>query len=192
MNYRIKFLRTLIGLFVLCSAAASAQDSVEGHANNFSVGYDVGTIANGIANGLRVASPSFFHDRMRIVGSANLGWAQNVRPKDKTDDRWAYYGLYTLGLHSGRFIYALPIRINGTAELAVITPSKDISTSKPAVLGLKGGFDAELFADPARSHALFLGAGGLGLFQPYFADNLAGNPTVANGFTAAVGYRYYF
>ena len=190
-NNRLKFLRTFFAFYLIGSAAISTADIPESNANNFSIGYDIGTIANGIANGLRVASPSFFHDRLRIVGSANLGWAQNVRPKDKTDDRWAYYGLYTLGFHGGQFIYALPIRINGAAEFAVITPSKDIS-SKTAILGLKGGFDVELFANPSRSHALFLGAGGLGLFQPYFAENLAGNPTVANGFTAAVGYRYYF
>lgn len=180
-----------LALFVGAAQSIYAHNATPDHANNFSIGFDVGSIANGIANGIRIASPSFFNDLFRVVGSANLGWAQNVRPKGSNDDKWAYYGLWTVGLHTGRFIYNLPIRISGVAELAILTPSKDIS-SKAAVFGFKGGFDVELFADSARSHAIFLNMGGIGLFNPYFADNLAGNPTVANGFTSAIGYRYYF
>lgn len=190
-NY-IKYTAISCAIFASSTFTVFAQDAIsnEDHSTGFSIGYEVGSIANGMAYGLRVASPSFFYDVFRISAAANMGWAQNVIPKDEAKNIWAPYGLYRLGIHAGSFLFDLPIRVSGAAELATVTPSKKIS-SKAIVMGTVGSMDFEFFADAKRSHALVLNLGGIGLFSP-IADNLKDEPSFANGFTSACGYRYYF
>lgn len=175
-------------LFIVFAVQSFAADS-KGASQGFSIGYDVGSIANGMAMGARVGSPTFFHDIFRVTAKAHLGFAQNVIPEGKTEAKWPLYGLYRLGLQGGVFIPNLPIRIMSSAEIAVVTPQSTIA-SKKAIIGMAGGMDIEFFMDSARSHALVLNMGGIGLFSPS-ADNLQGHPTFANGFMTSFGYRFY-
>jgi hypothetical protein len=59
-------------------------------------------------------------------------------------------------------------------------------------MGINGMLDVEIFPEPLERHAIAITLGGLALFRPYFAENLTGNPTVANGFSTSLGYRFYF
>ena len=137
-----------------------------------------------------MASPSFFRDLVRVIASANVGWIPNVMPADSQKLTWLPYGLYKIGISVGSFIYQLPIRVSGSAELVLITPHRDIS-SKKVIVGTHGAMDIEFFVNPKRSSAVFVNLGGMGLFSPK-ADKLQGQPTFANGFTTSFGYRYYF
>lgn len=158
-------------------------------AQGFSIGYDIGSIANGLALGVRAASPAFFNNIFRATGKANLGWEQNAVPINENKAYWLPYGLYRLGLQAGVFLPNLPIRIFSSAELALVTPHSKIS-SKKAILGLVGSTDIEFFLDPSFRHAIVLTMGGIGLFSP-IAENLTNQPSFANGFLASFGYRYY-
>jgi hypothetical protein len=182
---KIRQLLPVIFIFFGINSAAESPDKSHG----FSVGYEIGSIANGLALGARVASPSFFHNIFRATAKANLGWVQNVVPTGENEATWLRYGLFRLGIQGGVFVQDLPIRIMSSAEVALVVPQSKIS-SKNLIFGLAGNMDIEFFMDPMRSHAMVLSMGGIGLIPPT-ADNLPGKPSFANGFLASFGYRFY-
>jgi hypothetical protein len=186
MNIRL-FVPAFLGLFGFeLSLGAFTQPE---QAQGFSVGYDVGSVANGLALGVRASSPSFFNNIFRATAKAHLGWVQNAVPINEDKAYWLPYGLFRLGLQGGVFIPNLPIRISSFGEVALVTPHNKISSNK-VNFGLAGGTDIEFFMDPNFAHAIVLTMGGIGMFSTT-AENLKNQPSYANGFFASFGYRFY-
>lgn len=190
----IKRFQFLVVLFLSLNAMSLRADlessGEQAPWSGMSVGFDVGSIAGHLLQGLRVGSPSFFNGYARVAASGYLGWVQNVMSITDSTYSWLPYGLFKLGIHAGSFVYGLPIRVASYANIDMVVPSLKIS-NKSVIFGLDGGVDGEIFLDPPRKHAMFFTLGGIGLFAPT-ADHLKGKPSFANGFSTSFGYRYYF
>ena len=166
--------------------AATAGDQVRG----VSLGMDVLRLQDDFGVGLRLGTPFFLHDSLRVTVAGGVGWF----PHDVTasgDQQWRTYGQTRLVLEAGRRIEGLPIRLYGFGGVLLLILPDALSSNAVAPGGV-GGFGFEFYMprtgrDGPVSYLLELGGMGTGAS----ATRVPGQPSIGNGFFLSAGLRWY-
>ncbi len=171
------------------SSTASANDSLEVPASNFSLGLNLNEIRNQPGAGLTITTPYFFNGKIAFRFSGHLFYIFNIPLSSASEQALPYANLrfgavYIAGTLAGS------IRLCLVGGAAYTLPGRKISDDK----GFGGylGLGFEFFTGSIdRSRISFHLESSVDII-PLTAEKLPGQPIYASGIDLSVGARYYF
>lgn len=169
-----------------CGQGGGCPGHGQEHQNGFGFGWDLSSYSGDFSVGLRLASPRFLHQKLHVEASGGYAWAEGVL-LGGSEETWAAYGIFRLGLFHSSMIGHLPLRYYGGGGVVLLLPTDKLS-SQSTNWGGYGLTGLELFMWH-KHRAWFVELGGMGTGAK--ANQLIGSPIYANGFTIAWGFRHY-
>jgi len=170
-------------------ASADGSAGAETTRNGWSMGGTLHRFQDDFGIGGLLASPLFLGGRLRVAVAGGVAWYPYATDEAGLQE-WSPYGDLRLVIEGGDRAAGSPVRLYGFGGPMLILLPGDLSDQSVSVGGI-GGFGFEYYftstgADGPVSY--FTELGGVG--GSARADQLSGEPLLANGFFVTVGLRW--
>jgi hypothetical protein len=168
-------------LIIGASCVLQAQDPVR---TGPGLGFHVHQIKDDFGIGISATSPLFLKNILGIRARVNLAWHEHA---SLYNTYWTPYPQASIGVVGIGGMAGPRIRLYGEGGFIALFPADDFSSTS-FYPGGYGHFGFEFFMNPVVNYFIELGGVGTGAI----ADAQPQRPVFANGFSAIVGFRYYF
>jgi hypothetical protein len=158
-----------------------AQDSIK---TGPGIGFHIQQYQRDFGIGLQFTSPFFLKKYVAVRLRASYAWHEHATAFNTL---WTPYPQLALGVVGVGGMIGRRIRLYGEGGGIVLFPAEEFS-KESTYLGGYGHFGFEFFMTRDFNYYIELGGVGTGAI----ADKVAQKPFFSNGFTTAVGFRYFF
>jgi hypothetical protein len=192
MTLGLRLVAAGIVVILLSAVGVRAQTPAPSEENvGPSVGMAVQRLQDDFAlSGLVTSSPALFNGTARLTVGGGIAWYP-YGVSASGDQDWIPFGHSRVVIEIGHRLKDTPLRLYGFSGAMIVFRSERLASDVVAPAGI-GGFGFEFFF-PGPTHdgpvSYFIELGGVG--GGGHATNLAGRPTVVNGFLIQSGLRFY-
>ena len=192
MRLFLRCLFILVGLVLVVPVEAQEQKAEEtakpARSSKFSIGFGLQTIQDDFGLELNLTTPYFANQMVAWRFRGGVAWANGI-PDGEAEEDWLLYAPVRFAFVGSWAFAADRIRLYSEGGSIMIFSVQDVSSETYAGVGGYGLFGFEFFANDHVPVTYFFEGGGMGTNAE--ADKMKGDPSLANGFFASVGIRWY-
>ncbi len=192
MRFLLSCLLISIGLVSSVPAETQEQKAEEteipARSSRMAIGFSLETIQDDFGLELGVTTPYFAGEKMALRLRGGVAWANGI-PDGKTKEDWLLYTPIRIAFVGSWAFAANKVRLYSEGGSLAILSIQDVSSDTFSGIGGYGLFGFEFFASDHVPVTYFIEGGGMGTSAK--ADKMIADPSLANGFFASVGLRWY-
>ncbi len=184
----------LISICLISSTRAEAPEQKAEEAvkparsSRLAIGFSLETIQDDFGLELDLTTPYFAGKMMALRFRGGVAWANGI-PLGETEEDWLLYAPVRVAFVGSWAFAADKIRLYSEAGSLIILSVQDVSSETFSGMGGYGLFGFEFFANDNVPVTYFIEGGGMGTSAE--ADQIISEPSLANGFFATFGLRWY-